>query len=106
MRKKIKVFFGELSSPTPYDGMCKITRSCAKDAEWKPPVKFEPYPHSAGMTRKVFRAQRTPRDIKSDPKIAARIRTVKKVLNKFFLRKTTWKRLLFAVPIVKAHSEY
>jgi hypothetical protein len=67
--------------------MCKITRSCAKDAEWKPPVKFEPYPHSAGMTRKVFRTQRTPRDIKSDPKIAARIRTVKKGLNKFFFTK-------------------
>jgi hypothetical protein len=39
------------------------------------------------MTRKVFRAQRTPRDIKSDPKIAGRIRTVKKGLKNVFTQK-------------------
>jgi hypothetical protein len=41
----------------------------------------------AGMTRKVFRTQRTPRDIKSDPKIAGRIRTVKKGLKTNFFTK-------------------
>jgi hypothetical protein len=51
------------------------------------PVKFEPYPHSAGMTRKVFRTQRTPRNIKSDPKIAGRIRTVKKRFKNGFFTK-------------------